>query len=216
MILTALVDLIVVGVIGGVVIYFVQQKISASIQRTIQESLIEYQMTYSINFPKQIEVLEELIKQFSKMYESVRSESIELAASFQTPSRPTTQEILDHQRVSYALFDDLRKYYWQNRFVLPPSSAKTLDTLMEDLADTINILRQFWDALRLEKPLEHLKSLLPRLVNTGKIHPVNLREVMDGDDFAIQFPIIDAVVDRIKELGEQLEQLYHAIAGIRD
>jgi uncharacterized membrane-anchored protein YhcB (DUF1043 family) len=216
MILTALVDLLVVGVIGGIVIYFVQQKISASIQRAIQESLIEYQTTYSTNFPKQIEILEELIKRFSELHDSVRSEAMELAGSFELPWQPTAQEISNHQQLSYVVFDDLRKYYWQNRFVLPPSSARELDMLMDDLSDTINILRQFWDVLKLEKRTEYVKSWLPGLVKSGKIHPVNLGEVMDGDGFAIQYPIIDAVVDRMKESREKLEKLYHRIAGIRD
>lgn len=76
-ILTTIFNLVISGLVGGIVIYTLQKKIDA----TIQKSLFEHQTKFARNYPKAMEGLEAFYKKYLKFAEDFKLIILEVQLS---------------------------------------------------------------------------------------------------------------------------------------
>lgn len=112
-ILMTIVNTIITGLVGGIVIYTVQRKIDA----TIQKSLFEHQTKFTRNYNKKVEVLENLYKRVSAFNDSFRN-LIFQSFDFDNELRINTNVLIKCEYL-IPLIDEASEYYRENLFDLP-------------------------------------------------------------------------------------------------
>jgi len=118
--LTALVNIIITGLISGIAVYRIQRKIDDGFQR----SAFEHQTKFAINHAKTVETLQTLYKKLSDYYESF-DYLIHRSADYCNSISKENLTKADCEK-AWGKLVDFRTYYWNNRLFLSDEIADKL------------------------------------------------------------------------------------------
>lgn len=140
-ILAVVADLIVTGFIIGIVIYYFQKRIDASIQK----SFFEYQTKYSRSYPKMLEIVDGFVQKYFEL-EGLLQQQRDLLFTPSKQSKNYDEQIAVRGRIeqdTQNAISELQSYLAKNRMYLPDSTANELATTLSDLRTLHLDLRQF-------------------------------------------------------------------------
>ena len=110
--LTALVNVIITGLISGIAVYRIQRKIDDKFQR----SAFEYQTKFTINHAKTVETLQTLYKRLSDYDESFAD--LISRSSLYCNSKSKENITKADCKKAWEKLVDFRTYFWNNRLFL--------------------------------------------------------------------------------------------------
>jgi hypothetical protein len=212
-ILTTIVNVIITGLVGGIVIYTIQKKIDA----TIQKSLFEYQTKFTRNFSKTLEVLDKLhqkVLDYSSSY-SVLTYHIE-AQILGRKVILTDQEFEKKARETMRAFFDCATFFRENRIYLPDILLGEL----ENIIDKLHALDFYLTGCKtsLQKRADYFPPFLSDVVTDRYelsflrfTQEMGLQNIDPGDKNA---PVVflKAIRVEVKKIQEQFEKLYKSVA----
>lgn len=211
--LTALVNIIVTGLIGGVVVYRIQKKIDDGFQR----SAFEHQTKFAINHAKTVETLQTLYKKLSDYNEDFRY-LIDRSSRYYNSKSDETITKADCEKVFEKLVD-FRTYYWNNRLFLP-----------DDIAEKILLIYN-WIRFVHEEVDENLTAETQAQIQAGIRNPDVFRFIKDdlshyerftsrypaGDWDSLQYGnILGLLQNYVFDQVREVENIYKSVAIGKD
>lgn len=113
-ILTTIINVIITGLVGGIIIYAIQKKIDAATQK----SLFEHQVKFSRAYPKTLEVLDALYQKFMTFTDAVKGWVDHVEAFFIMEGSTGAGEFRGYYSDVQEKFEECEKYFAANPLVL--------------------------------------------------------------------------------------------------
>ncbi len=198
--LTSLFNIIISGLVGGIVIYTLQKKIDA----TIQKSLFEHQTKFAIIHPKTLEVLETL---YQKFVQCAKSFSPVLIDVFETHRNNSQINFHKHKDLELQLHDT-GKYFLNNRLFLPASINAEIDGMFDSFSNFEWLIRSLSE--NGNTPSSDDIDVAKYLMTT-----LGLDENLFEPELGIEdllFNSINQYAGRIATYTQRLEMLYKSVA----
>ena len=204
-ILIFIVNTIITGLVGGIVIYTIQKKIDA----TIQKSLFEHQTKFARIHQKRVETLETVYRKFLNFAEGFTG-SVLKALNYGIASNEVTKINMD----DFEDFDDHREeiedcwtYFMNNRLFLSANASKELRNILRG-AQSMPIIIDYMLFNKFEKSphLAHLVNSMVK-VSQGGLSELDLHE----PNFAL---MLHEMVQKVNSDTLTLEILYRSVADI--
>jgi len=219
--LTSLFNIIISGLVGGIVIYVIQKKIDA----TIQKSLFEHQTKFSAIHPKRMEALENLCRKFvvyqtefrTMILNAFRVDYVDKHGKTQIKKNRGIEEtvkqictvvsggMLDNEKK----FTDFRTYFETNRIFLAPPTCTEIDNILSR-HDSIEWAMQIYLE---DVPVEGLEFSRREIKELFKIE-------IDADSerkeyLTLVYQLTNRLYDEVNRQAEKLEKLYKSVADVQ-
>jgi len=216
-ILTSIVNIILTGLVGGIVIYVVQKRIESSFTKKLEEfkaslaySNFEQQTRFVSAHTKRIETLQVLYKKlvlYSESYVELIWQTNRCYNSLQkTNSTPS-----DYERIFEKLID-FHMFHIENHLFLPDDVAKEIDLLYSNVESLHEMAywnlptRKDWNIDR--DTTEALKYQYQESFSSAVTSKYSKQEWEEADYSDIHVLLMDTMKNQVKTL----EDLYNAVA----
>src|SRR5574341_214600 len=142
-ILTTIFNIIMSGLIGGIVIYTLQKKIDA----TIQKSLFEHQTKFTRSYEKTVETLENLCKKLAVCARGFREMAVQAVSFYQDIRKELNVDVAYYENNRLQL-EDFFNYLEENRYALPGKLVHQITSIyinVNNLHQALPIALPFYD-----------------------------------------------------------------------
>lgn len=202
--LTALINIIITGLISGVAVYRIQRKIDAA----FQQSLFEYQTKFVQIHAKRVETLENLYKKF-----------LLYIKTFQFDMSPEINAGLNDSSIDFSKYeeaksysDDAGKYFLNNRLFLPSDIVVEIEKIFH--RQTFFDFLIDWIAKNKNSPsfddLQFAKYLIKELdLETD----IDIGSGLGTDALTL---LLMLFIKRTGQDAETLEKLYKSVADLKE
>jgi len=213
-ILTALVNFMVTGLIGGLLLYRIQKRIDISFaekleqfKASLQKSSVEHQIKFSITYPKTLEILETYRKKlvhYSNVLEKSHSTVNEALSKSEMLSDENCQRMIDE---IYGALTEFYIYSQENRLYLPDELVLELRDISYKVESMNSVSVQL-----LYLPREPTEKYFDEVKRLSKlIHfPIALYYNQPEDEWADI--LIGHTQEEVEKQIEKLEKLYKSVA----
>ena len=222
--LTALVNIIITGLISGVVIYRIQRKIDSSFAEKIEKmrsnlqlSNFEQQTKFARNHEKAVEVLETLLQKFIDF--KMGFNHMVLASQRTTFSLERAQTFLTEDDIDskYEIFISIMDYHARNRHVLPISTIIAIQKVFASVNTLFLLTRIAGENYRTKLPLSEMIRFLYLPANSPVLVEVSNLNIRGIEDKTITLHgLLSDIAEEMNRQGRILEGLYKKYSGTGD
>lgn len=219
--LTSLFNIIISGLVGGIVIYTLQKKIDA----TIQKSLFEHQTKFSAIHPKRMETLEILYRKYivyqtefkNLILNSVRVDYVDKHGKTQVRKNWGLDEMVKQicRVVSSGMeendkkFVDFRTYFETNRIFLSPDTCSEIDKIVSRHEGMEWAMQIYLEDI----PLEGLQFSRR---NIKELFGIAIDSDSEREEYlALVYELTKKLYDEVNTQAEKLEKLYKSVADVQ-
>jgi hypothetical protein len=209
LILISIVNIIITGLIGGIVIYRIQRKIDSSFSRQMEEfkaslqlSNYERQTKFAQLHAKRVEVLESLYQKFSGSMQTLLDWIMEIYRDYVNELEPGPDSYKKYHTDITEGLRDFYEYYSVNRLFLTDNLLKEISEIYEVARTARNTAWDF-SLSQKQQPVAFQDSRSGRIL--GKV--IDITDIdLDKPETVIKLQFIPDI------LTNRLEKLYKSVA----
>lgn len=200
-ILTSIVNIIITGLVGGLVIYRIQKKIDA----TIQKSLVEHQIKFSKIYPRTLEILETYYRKLSDCSRLSYRLGYRIMESLSGENTLEDEKTIKDRDELLAAARDFRAYFQTNHIYLPSALIDELEEINERAGNLVVVSMASVEASKASTEVltQHLS------MSSGWLG-VSLEEELSEEVRLIR--LILKLEDEFTKVMKRFEKLYKSVA----
>lgn len=201
-ILTSIVNIIITGLVGGIVIYRIQKKIDA----TIQKSLFEHQIKFTQIHAKRVETLEGVYQRFLVFADTIHESIRETREKDFTEKDALTRShyVVSKQEDLHEKINDFWHYSAVNRLYLTESIIDEITKILHEAVSLQTLVAMFTGTP------DNRSRPLPMWWVDGLIEWRNLE--IDKNDVVTPELLLSQLSKELDKQTRTLERLYKSVA----